>query len=61
MREQAFSDFEGTEDCRLERVLSMDMKRRTLCQISSDAYHGTIPRSSQCSSRMIMAFLQAMI
>jgi hypothetical protein len=43
MREQVLIDFEGTEDCRLERVPSMDMKRRTLCQISSNAYHSTGP------------------
>jgi hypothetical protein len=30
MREQVFIDFEGTEDCRRERVPRMDMKHRTL-------------------------------
>lgn len=51
MRAQAFIDFEGTEDCRLEKVPSMDMKRRTLCQ---SAQIGDMHMSSPvCCSRLI--------
>jgi hypothetical protein len=40
MREQVFIDFEGTEDCRRERVPKMDMKLRTLWPVNqmSGAY-----------------------
>lgn len=34
MREQVFIDFEGTEDCRRERVPRMDMKHRTLWPVN---------------------------